>query len=142
VIYFILAKHVILRFRQIIALFCCLQLLGGSYGILQTIAWSRMIVNYTSNDGLIEGIKKTFDGEHPCAMCCHIAKAKQQDKAPDPVSDLLEKQGPVKHYILSPNLPEHGVFASVMKTIAPLAPPQRLGIGAEQPVSPPPRHLA
>jgi hypothetical protein len=133
---------VILRFRQIIALFCCLQLLGGSYGILQTIAWSRMIVDYSSNDGLVEAIKKTFDGEHPCEMCTQIAEAKQQDKAPDPISDLLEKQGALKHYILSPTLPVHQVFASVIKTIAPLAPPQRRGLGAEQPVTPPPRQLA
>ncbi len=101
-----------------------------------------MIVSYTSNDGWVEGIKKTFDGEHPCEMCSQIAKAKQQDKAPDPVSELLGKQGPIKHYILSPSLPEHQVFASIIGATAPLAPAQRFGLGAEPPVLPPPRSLA
>lgn len=128
--------------RKIIAILCCLQLLGGSYGILQTIAWSRMIVTNTQTDGLVTGIIKTFDGDHPCTMCSQISEAKKQDKAPDPISDLLGKEGPVKHFLLSTNLPDYHECSRDIVMKAPLAPPQGAGIDAAQPVSPPPRLVA
>lgn len=51
---------------------------------MQTLAWSGMLWNYTQTDGsLLSGVKKTFDGEHPCTMCDSIktAKEKEQSKA-------------------------------------------------------------
>ena len=56
---------------------------GGHWGALQTVAWAGMLWNYTQADGsLLSGVKKTFDGEHPCTMCDSIktAKEKQQSK--------------------------------------------------------------
>jgi hypothetical protein len=35
-----------------------------------------MSVEYSSQDGVVEGIKKTFDGEHPCALCRAVEKVK------------------------------------------------------------------
>lgn len=47
--------------------------------MLQIVAWSNMIVEYSSNDGLIEGAKKTFDGAHPCCLCKAIASGKKEE---------------------------------------------------------------
>jgi hypothetical protein len=40
-----------------------------------------MLWNYTQADGsLLSGVKKTFDGEHPCTMCTSIKTAKQKER--------------------------------------------------------------
>lgn len=56
-------------------------LAGGHWGVLQTVAWAGMLVTYTQADGsLLAGVKKTFDGEHPCRMCSSIKEAKQKER--------------------------------------------------------------
>lgn len=62
------------------------------------VAWSKMIVDYSAQDGLIEGTRKTFDGEHPCSMCKAITEGKKQeskrsdDKAPVNSQGLVLKE--------------------------------------------------
>ena len=69
-----------LRFlRLILVLAGCLHLCGGHYGVLQLVAWSGMIVEYTTQEGLIEGARQTFDGKHPCQLCISIKQAKEND---------------------------------------------------------------
>ncbi|MGA1129657.1 MAG: hypothetical protein ACO3XN_06290 [Chthoniobacterales bacterium] len=54
---------------------------GGHWGTLQTMAWAGMLWNYTQADGsLLSGVKKTFDGEHPCTMCESIKTAKDKER--------------------------------------------------------------
>jgi hypothetical protein len=56
---------------------------GGHWGALQTVAWAGMLWSYSQAEGsLLTGVKKTFDGEHPCTMCDSIktAKSKEQSK--------------------------------------------------------------
>jgi hypothetical protein len=55
---------------------------GGHWGALQSVAWAGMLWNYTQTDGsLLTGVKKTFDGEHPCTMCTSIKTAKEKEKS-------------------------------------------------------------
>ena len=55
---------------------------GGHWGALQTVAWAGMLWNYTQADGsLLSGVKKTFDGEHPCTMCDSIKTAKEKEQS-------------------------------------------------------------
>ena len=67
-------------FRIILVLAGCLHLCGGHYGVLQVLAWGGMIVDYSAKEGLAEGVKQTFDGDHPCELCRSIAKAKQDER--------------------------------------------------------------
>lgn len=53
---------------------------GGHWMVLQTIAWGKMLVDYSKNASLATAISDTFDGEHPCPMCKKIATGKQQEK--------------------------------------------------------------
>ena len=57
-----------------------LHLGGGHWGVLQGIAWAKMLVEYSQTDGLRDGIVKTFDGEHPCEMCKSISKGRESEK--------------------------------------------------------------
>lgn len=65
--------------RIIIAVLGCLHLCGGHWGALQVVAWARMIVDYSAQDGLVSGAAKTFDGAHPCCLCKAIAEGKKQE---------------------------------------------------------------
>lgn len=65
---------------------------------MQVVAWSKMIVDYSAQDGLVEGARKTFDGEHPCCLCKAIDEGKKNeskgegdDKAPLLSSGLVLK---------------------------------------------------
>lgn len=42
--------------------------------LLQLIAWSKMMVQYSLDHGLQKGMSMTFSGNHPCALC-HAASA-------------------------------------------------------------------
>ena len=54
---------------------------GGHWGAMQTVAWAGMLWNYMQADGsLLSGVKKTFDGEHPCPMCKSIKVAKEKER--------------------------------------------------------------
>jgi hypothetical protein len=51
--------------------------------VLQTIAWGTMLSDFSRTSSLEEAAKKTFDGEHPCALCKVVEQSKQQeDKKP------------------------------------------------------------
>ena len=54
---------------------------GLPQGLLQTVAWGWMITSYSQEAGLKEGLRKTFDGNHPCGLCERIAQARP-DTAP------------------------------------------------------------
>jgi len=72
------------RLKRFCAAFAALALfwqIGLPQGLLQTVAWGWMITTYSQEDGLKEGLRKTFDGNHPCGLCERIAQARP-DTAP------------------------------------------------------------
>ena len=74
----------------------CLQLCGGPQGLMQCVAWARMLADYSQDHSVAEAVEMTFDGEHPCPLCCAIMasqKQQQQDHpspAPAPDGKLLK----------------------------------------------------
>src|SRR5437868_4442842 len=81
-------KH---RAGQLLALLACLQFFGGHWAILQSIAWTRMLITYSTQSGLSTGVKQTFDGRHPCAQCRAIVqeRAKEQTQKTDRINFQL-----------------------------------------------------
>ncbi len=69
----------------LLCLLTALELCGGHLGVAQLVAWAGMLRDYTAEKGLAQGVKETFDAEHPCAMCSKIAEAKQQDERKNPL---------------------------------------------------------
>lgn len=56
---------------------------GGHWAVLQAVAWTQMIRDYSQESGLVSGVTQTFSGERPCKMCKNIEKSRQQEeKAP------------------------------------------------------------
>jgi hypothetical protein len=68
------------RFGTLFCLLAVFQVLGGPLAALQTIAWVRMAVTYSHDDGVGAGIAKTFDGQHMCSLCIAIAKKREGEQ--------------------------------------------------------------
>lgn len=66
------------------ALVALFVMLGGHWAVLQSVAWARMLADFSRTESLGAAIEKTFDGEHPCPMCLKIrvGKAQEQKQAP------------------------------------------------------------
>ncbi len=125
--------------RIVIAVLGCLHLCGGHWGVMQVVAWSNMIVDYSAQDGLIEGAKKTFDGEHPCCMCKAISEGKKKEsgspdnKLPQGSQGLVLKECVMAPAVrLSPPAPRDRVVLSV-----PDLDPHGRSLGHRPPVPPP-----
>lgn len=63
-------------FIALLIAFC----IGAQWPVLQSVAWLNMIVSYTKESGLSEGISKTFDGKHPCKLCKFVSEGKSAEK--------------------------------------------------------------
>lgn len=89
--------------RIIVAVLGCLHLCGGHWGVMQAVAWTNMLIDYSAQDGLMTGAKKTFDGEHPCCMCKAISEGKKQEsKSPDSKLPLPAQGLVLKECVFSP----------------------------------------
>jgi hypothetical protein len=53
---------------------------GGHWFALQSVAWGRMIADFSRQDSLGTAISKTFSGKHPCSMCLQIRKGWHEEK--------------------------------------------------------------
>ena len=67
----------VVRFTTVIVLVLSL---GLHWAVLQTIAWTGMIIHYSRDASFSEAVSKTFDGHHPCSMCKVIKKARAEEK--------------------------------------------------------------
>ena len=75
-----------------LSLFCGLILCGGSLGLLQTIAWTGMLISRAQTAPLSTAIATTFDGQHPCPLCKMIQEQKPDAAAPAPLRKDLTPQ--------------------------------------------------
>jgi hypothetical protein len=64
-----------------VVLMVCLSL-GMHRGVLQTVAWARMLADFAAERPLLEAVEMTFDGEHPCELC---RMAQEKDPASSPL---------------------------------------------------------
>jgi len=86
--------------------------IGAHWGVLQVAAWANMARIYTAEKGLVEGLKETFDGQHPCSMCNKLKDVRDGESQKDlPVniggqSDLTKWLG-MEPTILLPQLSWH-----------------------------------
>ncbi len=57
------------RPTRILTWLMLVMLVGGHWGMLQVVAWTGMLIDYSQDATFAEAWDKTFDGEHPCAIC-------------------------------------------------------------------------
>jgi hypothetical protein len=67
--------------------------LGLHWALLQTVAWTGMLITFSRGASFKEAVAKTFDGKHPCTLCKAIkqgraAEKKQEQQQSKPVLKL------------------------------------------------------
>ncbi len=60
--------------------------IGLHWSFLQSIAWVGMMFKYSQGATVSEAMAKTFDGNHPCALCKAVAQGKTSEKKSDSVT--------------------------------------------------------
>ncbi|MCE9611300.1 MAG: hypothetical protein K8R23_13985 [Chthoniobacter sp.] len=71
---------------------------GAHFVVLQSVAWATMLVEYSHDASLVVAVEKTFDGQHPCALCLTVQdgeKQQKQQQATQPVPDIKGILAPV-----------------------------------------------
>jgi hypothetical protein len=63
---------------------------GGHWLAFQSVAWARMLVEFSKTDSVSEAVEKTFDGKHPCKMCVGIREGRSQEKREEHKSPILK----------------------------------------------------
>jgi hypothetical protein len=71
---------------------CCA--IGLHWIALQSLAWTTMIIDYSTRGPLCQAITQTFDGAHPCSLCHAVNAGKHSEKksdlqSPAPKIDLI-----------------------------------------------------
>jgi hypothetical protein len=57
--------------------------LGAHWTLLQSVAWTGMIISYSHDGSFTEAVSKTFDGRHPCKLCKFVKEGQQSEKKQD-----------------------------------------------------------
>ena len=123
-----------LRLGFVLMLVALLQICGGHWLALQSLAWTEMLVKYSHEAQLAEAVAKTFDGQHPCALCVSIEQGKRSERH---ASAELAKVKPV--FVL----PAGGALVRCMGVPWVRALAETRGeLLFEQPAVPPPRGAA
>jgi hypothetical protein len=106
---------------------------GAHWLVLQSVAWTGMLVTRASNGSLIEAVKLTFDGAHPCALCERIEAGrkgeKQQENSALPLKiELFYEPRPIA---VQPSVLQNSVtltsLVAQIRRQPPAIPPPRLG---------------
>ena len=120
-------------------LLLCLAL-GLQWALLQSIAWTGMLISFACEGAMIEAVEKTFDGQHGCPLCAKVKAGRDANqKQPQQEGQSLKKMDVnvdaelVTHTKLIAPAAEKFSFAmireySVKRTERPEMPPPRRGL--------------
>ena len=53
--------------------------IGGHFMVLQSVAWTSMVLSNVRHENIGTAIEQTFDGQHPCPLCKRIEKARESE---------------------------------------------------------------
>ena len=81
-------SHVVAKSGRLLLVLALLVSIGGHWALLQSVAWTQMLVERSQKGSLMEAVKTTFDGAHPCELCKRIAN--NHDEEPAPAQSLVK----------------------------------------------------
>ena len=70
------------RSVQIAAALLLSLTLGLHWVVLQSVAWTAMLIERTRDTSFAVAVQTTFDGQHPCKLCQVVEAGKSAEKAP------------------------------------------------------------
>lgn len=59
----------LMRYARLVTLLLAGLSVGFHWGVVQTLGWVSMTIEFSRNSSLTEALEKTFDGRHPCRLC-------------------------------------------------------------------------
>ena len=71
------------RPTRILTWLMLVMLIGGHWGMLQVVAWTGMLIDYSQDATFTEAWDKTFDGNHPCSICKTVDRGIAADLGDD-----------------------------------------------------------
>jgi len=74
------------------SLFALFVMLGGHWLTLQSVAWARMLAEFSRTDSFAQAIGKTFDGNHPCKLCLSVREGRQQEEREQREAPLIKTE--------------------------------------------------
>src|SRR5437867_11684703 len=54
--------------------------LGAHWAIVQSVAWTSMVIAYSQKAPFKEALHKTFDGQHPCKLCRFVVEGQKSEQ--------------------------------------------------------------
>lgn len=121
------------RLSRVVVILAAVQLLGGYWFALQSVAWIGMIAHYSRDEKLGVAIEKTFDGQHPCGLCKMVNSGRAKEEKQQVVKMTVQFDAVIAAMVSAP-MPESSVpeyFASTpvlsARDYAPPTPPPRAG---------------
>jgi len=126
---------VIQRIGNLLLILALLAATGGHWALLQSVAWTSMLAEHMQSESFSAAMEQTFDGKHPCPLCCAIAAAKKSDKKTEfPLSVQKIEFPPLAPglVLLAPTafqlLTAHDTFADSPSLTPPTPPPRVLPV--------------
>lgn len=68
------------RLGHVLLIVALLAATGTHWTVLQSVAWTTMLVGNLRTVPLREAVQRTFDGKHPCKLCHEISKGKAAEQ--------------------------------------------------------------
>ncbi len=122
-----------LRPVKIVTVLLLVLTLGLHWALLQTVAWTGMLVSYSRDGSLTEAVSKTFDGKHPCCMCKAIESGRKAEQKQS--QDKFAPDAKIKCVLPA----ERGLFYAPLGTELPAPLPETFHSFQTEPHTPPPR---
>jgi hypothetical protein len=73
----------VLRVGRVITIFALCCAIGLPWMVLQSVAWTTMVIEYSKRAPLRQAITQTFDGMHPCSLCHAVNTGTNSEKKSD-----------------------------------------------------------
>ena len=121
---------VTLRLARFLALIAAMQILGGHWAALQSVAWVTMVIDYSKQSSLGVALEKTFDGAHPCSLCNTVSKGRSDERRNETVKLLVKFEAVLAGDFVTPG-PADELF------IYPTLSLKAAAIALEPPIPPP-----
>ncbi len=68
---------------RLVVILALLASIGGHWALLQSVAWTRMLIERTQAESFATAVQTTLDGAHPCGLCKRITEGKQHEQQPE-----------------------------------------------------------
>jgi hypothetical protein len=118
--------------RKILLVFVLIASTGGQWAVMQSAAWAMMLANNLRTESVTGAVTRTFDGQHPCAICKAIAHARQTEKKAEFTGKFTKLEFPPLEYAAALTSPDS--FEIALTTTD-----RFLSAAADKPATPPPR---